>query len=197
MHNTVLILGATSDIGRAIAHRYGKEGKTLLLAGRKMEELEADAKDLHLRYNVEAKAFAFEALDYEQHAAFYAQLNPKPELVVCVFGYMTDQKEAESNWAEARQMMEVNYLGAVSILEQAATEMETAQRGMIIGISSVAGDRGRASNYFYGSAKAAFTAYLSGLRNRLSQAGGHVMTVKPGFVDTQMTAGRGKGKISR
>jgi short-subunit dehydrogenase len=101
---------------------------------------------------------------------------------------MYDQKEAEKDWNLAYQMFSVNYVGAASILEIAAADMEKQGKGTIIGISSVAGDRGRGSNYLYGSAKAGFTAYLSGLRNRLFSSGVHVLTVKPGFVYTAMTA---------
>jgi decaprenylphospho-beta-D-erythro-pentofuranosid-2-ulose 2-reductase len=86
-------------------------------------------------------------------------------------------------------MVAVNYLGAMSVLDQCAGVLAAGGNGFIIGISSVAGDRGRQSNYYYGSAKAGLSAYLSGLRNRLSGQGVHVMTVKPGFVDTAMTYG--------
>ena len=113
----------------------------------------------------------------------------KPDIVFCVFGYMSDQEEARQNREEARKMMMVNYVGAVSVMEVIAGEMQKEGKGCIVGISSVAGDRGRASNYFYGSAKAGFSAYLSGLRNRMHSHGVHVMTVKPGFVRTRMTAG--------
>jgi short-subunit dehydrogenase len=107
--------------------------------------------------------------------------------VICVFGYLGDADKARSDFAEAQLIMDTNYTGAVSILDIAAADFETRGAGAIIGISSVAGDRGRGSNYHYGSAKAGFTAYLSGLRNRLASKGVHVLTVKPGFVHTRMT----------
>ena len=109
--------------------------------------------------------------------------------VVCAFGYLGDNEEAKSDFIEARKIMETNYIGCVSILNIIANDFEKRKRGFIIGISSVAGDRGRQSNYYYGSAKAGFTAYLSGLRNRLHRSGINVLTVKPGFVRTQMTEG--------
>ena len=108
-------------------------------------------------------------------------------MVVCVFGYMGDQLLARTDFDEVRKTIDVNYTGAVSILNVVADDFESRGQGAIIGISSVAGDRGRQSNYMYGSAKAGFTAYLSGLRNRLEKAGVHVMTVKPGFCRTKMT----------
>lgn len=183
----ILILGAKSDIARALAHEYAKNGHHLYLAARNSHTLAADVSDLKLRYNINVKTFEFDAKNYESHAGFYQQFSPKPDVVICVFGVMYEQKEAEKDWVLAENTLAVNYIGAVSILEQVAAEMEIAQKGTIIGISSVAGDRGRASNYLYGSAKAGFSAYLSGLRNRLSAAGVHVLTVKPGFVRTAMT----------
>ncbi|MDB4286035.1 SDR family oxidoreductase [bacterium] len=184
-----LILGANSDIARAIAHRYAKEGYHLQLAARKADRLEADVNDLQIRYGISAQALEFDARDYASHEAFYAGLSPKPDVVFCVFGYLGDQEKAQTDWDMASEILEANFNGAVSILHQAANEMEALGQGTIVGISSVAGERGRASNYYYGSAKAGFTAYLSGLRNRLAKKGVHVLTVKPGFVDTAMTEG--------
>jgi decaprenylphospho-beta-D-erythro-pentofuranosid-2-ulose 2-reductase len=183
----VLILGAKSDLARALAREYAQAGYPLYLAGRKAQQLEADCSDLRIRYGAEATALEFDAADYAGHAAFYAALNPKPELVFCVFGLMTDQEEAEQDWHKARAMLEVNYLGAASILHPIANDFAAQGHGTIVGISSVAGERGRGSNYFYGSAKAGFSALLSGMRNRLSKQGVHVMTVKPGFMATAMT----------
>ncbi|GAB4403475.1 MAG: SDR family oxidoreductase [Bacteroidia bacterium] len=189
MKEPVLILGATSDIARAFAHACARQGHPLLLAARQPDRLEADVQDLKLRYGVEVSAWAFDARAYDTHVAFWTALTPRPGVVVCVFGYLGAQAQAEQDWQMAQEIIDVNYTGAASILHHAARDMEAQGRGVIIGISSVAGDRGRASNYYYGSAKAGFTAYLSGLRNRLASKGVHVLTVKPGFVDTAMTAG--------
>lgn len=190
MSQYCLILGAKSDIARALAHVYAQNGFNLYLAGRNAaRDLDADAKDLNIRYGVEAKYAEFDALAYEGHEAFYAALDPKPEVVISVLGYMPEQKDSEKDHALARQVMATNYIGCANILSIAANDMEARKSGSIIGISSVAGERGRASNYFYGSAKAGFTAFLSGLRNRMAFHGLHVMTVKPGFVYTKMTEG--------
>jgi decaprenylphospho-beta-D-erythro-pentofuranosid-2-ulose 2-reductase len=186
---TVLILGAASDMARALAHRYAQAGWHIHLAARRAERLQADCSDLRLRYQVEAQAWEFDAAAYEQHSAFWEQISPKPELVICVFGLLGDQVQAESDWSQAEAILAVNYVGAVSILQVVANHMQTAESGTIVGISSVAGDRGRGSNYFYGSAKAGFSAFLSGLRNRLYPQGVHVLTVKPGYVRTAMTEG--------
>lgn len=185
----ICILGANSDIARAIAHQYARQGYSLYLAARKSERLEADLKDLKIRYGADARAIEFDATDYESHADFYASLDPQPEIVACVFGYLGEQVQAQQDWQEARRILDTNYTGAASILHHVALAMEKRGSGTIIGISSVAGDRGRGSNYLYGSAKAGFTALLSGLRNRLFAAGVHVLTVKPGFVQTAMTEG--------
>lgn len=190
MGNYCLILGAKSDIARAIAHEWARNGHPLYLAGRKAAaEIAPDAQDIAIRHNVEARALEFDALAYETHEAFYASLNPKPSVVICVLGYMPEQKSSEQDFKQARDVMATNYIGCANILSIVANDLEARKEGVIIGISSVAGERGRASNYFYGSAKAGFTAFLSGLRNRLAFAGVHVMTVKPGFVRTKMTEG--------
>jgi short-subunit dehydrogenase len=110
----------------------------------------------------------------------------KPDVVICVFGLLGDQLKAQSDWDACEEILLSNYIGAVSILNVVANEFEKQKSGTIVGISSVAGERGRQSNYFYGSAKAGFTAYLSGLRNRLFKSAVHVITVKPGFVKTRM-----------
>ena len=101
---------------------------------------------------------------------------------------MAEQKACENDWAKTLNTITVNYIGAVSILNIVANEMQKEKRGFIVGVSSVAGDRGRKANYIYGSSKAALSAYLSGLRNRLHESGVKVLTVKPGFVATKMTA---------
>ena len=189
MSKSVLILGASSDIARAIAQRFGSEGWDVFLAGRDAESLSRDATDIELRHKVDARAFAFDAIDFESHANFWNSLPVKPDGVVCVFGYLGDQKVSEGSWSEARRTIDTNFTGAVSILNIAANHFEERKSGFIIGISSVAGDRGRMSNYIYGSAKAGFTAYLSGLRARLSRSGVNVITVKPGFVATRMMEG--------
>lgn len=100
---------------------------------------------------------------------------------------MVDQKECEKDWVKTLNTINVNYVGPVSLLNIVANEIEQNKNGFIVGISSVAGDRGRKTNYIYGSSKVAFSAYLSGLRSRLYQSNVRVLTVKPGFVNTKMT----------
>lgn len=183
----VLLLGATSDIGQALAEKFAAEGHSLCLAGRNINHLNDIATDIKIRHRVEALTFPFEANEFQAHSQFMNSLPLIPEITICIFGYLGDQQLAEKDWQESHKIINTNYTAAVSILNLVANTYEKSGNGTIVGISSVAGDRGRQSNYIYGSAKAGFNAYLSGLRNRLYKAGVHVMTVKPGFVDTKMT----------
>ena len=129
----------------------------------------------------------FDITKFETHSDFYNSLEPKPFGVIVAAGYMAEQKECEKNFTKTLNTINVNYTGAVSILNIIANDMEKNKNGFIVGVSSVAGDRGRRTNYIYGSTKAAFSAYLSGLRNRLYESKIQVLTVKPGFVATKMT----------
>ncbi len=184
----VLVLGANSDMAVAIAKRYAQAGYNLYLVSRGLDELNKTAADIQIRYGVEAKAMLFDARDFASHAGFYDNLPNKPKGAIAAFGVMYEQIEAQMDFSLAREMIESNYMGAVSILEIIARDLEQRQEGFIVGISSVAGDRGRQSNYIYGSSKAALSAYLAGLRHRLAKSGVTVLTVKPGFVATKMTA---------
>ncbi|MCW8954062.1 MAG: SDR family oxidoreductase [Sulfurimonas sp.] len=183
----VLIIGAKSDIAKEVARVYAKNGYNLYLAARNSEELEDLQQDIEVRSGVKVKLKEFDITSYETHEKFYSELEEKPLGVVVVSGYMVEQKLAQKDWNESLQTINVNYTGAVSILNIIANDFETERRGFIVGVSSVAGDRGRKANYIYGSAKAAFSAYLGGLRNRLHDSGVQVLTVKPGFVNTKMT----------
>jgi decaprenylphospho-beta-D-erythro-pentofuranosid-2-ulose 2-reductase len=185
----VLIIGASSDIGRALAHEYARRGASLVLAVRRVERLDPDLRDLGHRHGATARAVELDILDPAEREAFLVGLNEVPGTVVSVVGLLGDQKAAESDPEAARMIMETNYVAPALLLSALANRMAERGAGTIIGISSVAGDRGRATNYVYGSAKAGFTAFLSGLRNRLAGRGVQVMTVKPGFVATRMTRG--------
>jgi short-subunit dehydrogenase len=185
----VLIVGAASDIARAIARVYAASGRPLVLAARHPERLERDAADLRLRHSIAVTVVGFDLLDTASHAALLDGLPGVPGTVIMVAGLLGDQTSAAADPGVAETVMRTNYLAPALFLGAVANRMQQRRRGTIIGISSVAGERGRASNYTYGSAKAGFTAFLSGLRNRLAKQGVHVVTVKPGFVDTRMTAG--------
>jgi short-subunit dehydrogenase len=185
--NTILILGSGSDIAKAIAREFAGHGYAVLLAGRSAEQMERLRLDLISRYEAEVSCHHFDAVDFESHGSFVSSLPKLPEVIVYSAGAMSEQNEAQQDWKKAKNMIEVNYSGAVSILNRFAILFGERAAGCIVGISSVAGDRGRGSNYIYGSTKAAFSAYLSGLRNELFKKKVHVITIKPGFVFTKMT----------
>jgi len=185
----VLIVGAKSDIAMALAHEYAGHGYDLYLAARNAPSIAKQAQDLRIRYSAKVEALDLDLTNYASHFSFYSSLKSRPEVVIMVTGYLGNQKKAESDFNETMRIMETNYCGCVSLLNIVANDFEQRNAGSIVGISSVASDRGRKSNYLYGSAKAAFSEYLSGLRNRLSGSGVHVLTVKPGFVHTRMTRG--------
>jgi len=183
----ILIVGAKSDIAKDIARVYAKNGYNLYLAARDTEFLKDLENDLKIRNNIDVQLKNLDIVNFDSHKGFYQSLSPKPLGVIVVAGYMADQKECELDFAKTLNTINVNYTGAISFCNIVANDFETKGKGFIIGISSVAGDRGRGSNYIYGSSKAGFTAYLSGLRNRLYKHNIQVLTVKPGFVNTKMT----------
>jgi short-subunit dehydrogenase len=185
----VLIIGAKSDIAKACAREYAKHGYDLYLAGRKIDELKMFANDIAVRTQRNVKLLELDILAFETHRNFYEAIEDKPLGVICAVGYLGDQKKAQSDFEEAKRITDTNYTGVMSLLNIIADDFERRRSGFIVGISSVAGDRGRKSNYIYGAAKAALSTYLSGLRNRLYPAQVDVLTVKPGFVSTKMTEG--------
>jgi short-subunit dehydrogenase len=187
--STVLILGAGSDLARSLARKYAANKYDLILAEPDTAIIAEHAKDLEIRSQTRIETVAFDATKPETHKAFYDGLSTKPDVAICVFGYLGNQVKAEGDLEECMRTLSINFTGAVSILEVIAADFATRKAGTIIGISSCAGERGRQSNYIYGCAKAGLTAYLSGLRNRLFHCGVHVMTVKPGFMRTAMTEG--------
>jgi short-subunit dehydrogenase len=170
-----------------------QRGVALVLAGRNTAELEAQATDLQVRYQTPVAIETFDALDFAGHAEFFQRCTGRIagglDGVVLCHGYLPNQQATQTDFAEAHRSIDANFTSAVSLLNLAAEYLATRRGGYIAAISSVAGDRGRQSNYTYGAAKAGLTAYLSGLRNRLQHAGVQVLTIKPGFVDTAMTQG--------
>ncbi|HZB44716.1 MAG TPA: SDR family oxidoreductase [Pyrinomonadaceae bacterium] len=192
MKRPVLILGATSAIARGAASAFAARGHALYLAGRDREELERIAADLRLRHHAEVLHGHFDAEDYAGHGAFVERVREETgglHGVLLAFGYLAGRADARGA-EEGAATIARNLTGAVSVLEHCAAVLESQDSGgFIIGVSSVAGDRGRQSNYLYGAAKGGLSVYLQGLRNRLHPAGVRVLTVKPGFVDTRMTYG--------
>lgn len=193
MKGFVLVLGASSAIARALANTLASQGYGLYLAGRDEDELCRLASDAHYRYDVPTLFSRFDAQDDDSHGEFFRKVIKEAgslEGVVLAFGYLGEQGRASANFSEGKRILTSNFVGACSILAECANYFEAKRSGFIVGISSVAGDRGRASNYYYGAAKGGLSLFLQGLRARLYHAGVHVMTVKPGFVDTGMTFGK-------
>lgn len=191
MTESWIILGATSSMARAFARNMAEQGHCIIACGRDMEEVEALATDLSERGAENTYALKFDARDPESFGPILEQAAMAPgRLNAAVFvGSMPPQSEIEDDPSLATGVVTDNYTGPAEFLLRLAPLLEARGGGTVVGVSSVAGDRGRIGNYTYGSAKAGFTTFLSGLRNRLTRAGGHVVTVKPGFVDTSMTWG--------
>lgn len=184
-----LIFGGTSGLGQALAQRFAEGGFHLMLTARRVDQFDQELTGrLKSHYAVSVSWHVFEGLDYPAHAGFYQSLPYRPDVVIMTLGHLGDQIKAQEDFSEVQQIMGSNVLAQMSVLNQVAKIMEQHKSGFIIGISSVAGERGRQKNYFYGAAKAAFTTYLSGLRNRLYASGVHVMTVIPGYLRTPMLA---------
>jgi decaprenylphospho-beta-D-erythro-pentofuranosid-2-ulose 2-reductase len=189
----VLILGATSPIARALALRFASDGARLYLAARDADEARRVAEDVSVRGGLPALSGTFDASDFASHDEFIrhaaGQLGGLDGVVVC-FGTLGDEDAAQTDPVAALATLNQNFNGAVSLMTLSARHLEQQRSGFIIVIGSVAGERGRARNYVYGSAKGALATFTQGLRGRLARAGVHVMTVKLGTVDTRMTWGR-------
>ena len=189
MVETALVIGATSDIGRAIARKLAAGGCALQLAARDPAQLRREMRDLRARAGATVTAHRCDVLDEDGGISLLDTLDPLPDVAVCVVGRLGDQAESQRDGSAAERVMRTNYVGPALLTGALAERFERRGSGVLVGVSSVAGERGRASNYVYGSAKAGFTAFLSGLRARLAASGVHVATVKPGFVRTRMTDG--------
>lgn len=189
----VLILGATSPIARLLAAHFAEDGATLYLAARDTAEAAKIATDISVRTGAVVHSGAFDAADFATHAEFIERAAQKLgalDGVVLCFGTLGEEDAAQIDPNAALATIHQNFTGAVSLMTLAAHRLEEQKRGFMIVIGSVAGDRGRARNYVYGSAKAGLHTFTQGLRGRMARAGVHVMTVKLGTVDTRMTWGR-------
>ncbi|WP_407152806.1 SDR family oxidoreductase [Bradyrhizobium sp. ORS 86] len=184
---TMLLLGCTSDIGLATAVAYGDAGYRLIVTARVPESAERNVRDIKTRTGAEVDLRALDILHIDQFEGFVDRLPVLPDTVICVIGELGDQQRAQRDVDHASTVMRTNFEGPALLLGLFAERMSARGWGTLVGVSSVAGDRGRASNYVYGAAKAGFTAFLSGLRNRLAASRVRVVTIKPGYVHTRMT----------
>jgi decaprenylphospho-beta-D-erythro-pentofuranosid-2-ulose 2-reductase len=194
----VLIVGATSAIAGETARVYAAYGARLFLTGRNAERLEAVAADLRVRG---ARAVETAVLDVTDRQRCDAVVEAAwaafggLDVALLAHGVLPDQARCQASAAETAEALEVNFVSTAALLTPLANRFEQARRGCIAVITSVAGDRGRQSNYVYGAAKGGLDRLLEGLRNRLFHAGVAVVTLKPGFVDTPMTAGLKQGPL--
>jgi len=186
----ILIVGATSAIATEVARAFAERGASLILTGRKPERLAALADDLAVRGGVEVETAVLDVLEIESHAAVVERAFAPGRLDVAVIahGTLPDQARCQESAAETVHALEVNFTATAALLTLLANRFEAQGGGVIAVITSVAGDRGRQSNYVYGAAKGGLAVFLQGLRNRLHHRGVSVVTLKPGFVDTPMTA---------
>ena len=186
---TVLVVGGSSDIGHATALRYAQAGWQVWIAARDVATAQRNADDVKTRTGIEPAVYQLDALQTDKLADFVMALPALPDTVISMIGELGDQPRAEADLAHAAMIMRTNFEAPSLLVGLFAQEFAKRGAGTIVGVSSVAGDRGRASNYVYGAAKAGFSQFLSGLRNRMALAGAvRVVTVKPGFVRTRMTA---------
>lgn len=194
----ILIVGATSAMAEACARLWAQRGDQLYLAARNAKQLQSVVDDLKARGAQRVDGKVFDANQFDQHAALLADATrfmDGLDTVLIAHGTLSDQDRAQADIAYALGEMATNGTSVVSLMTLAGEQLAQQGRGAIAVISSVAGDRGRQSNYVYGSAKALVSAFASGLRQRLAKKGVHVITIKPGFVDTPMTAHLKKGAL--
>jgi decaprenylphospho-beta-D-erythro-pentofuranosid-2-ulose 2-reductase len=194
----IVILGATSAIAEATARVFAKRGDALFLVGRSTERLRAIADDLRLRGAAAAEVHTQDLNDVSSHERLLSIADEKLgglDTALIAYGTLPDQALCEKSIDALVRDFQTNAVSIMSLCTLLANLFEAKQRGVIGVISSVAGDRGRKSNYVYGSAKAAVSVFTSGLRQRLYQKGVQVVTIKPGFVDTPMTAAFKKGPL--
>jgi short-subunit dehydrogenase len=194
----ILVIGATSAIAQAAARLWAARGDCLYLLGRDEARLQAIAADLRVRGAAMAACARLDATEFDRHPAAldaaWAALG-QVDVVLLAWGTLGDQRQCERDAAGARTQFDTNATSVLSLLTHLGNRFETQRHGTIAVISSVAGERGRQSNYVYGAAKSAVSTFAQGLRNRLHHAGVQVLTIKPGFVDTPMTAQFDKGPL--
>lgn len=197
MKRCIVIFGATSKIAESAAREWAAQGSELILVGRSEERLQTLVEDLSARGAKPVRSYTIDFADYPAHEAFVAELLGHHEITTAFLchGFLGEQENVQKSVAASLDSIGVNFLSYVSLLTPLAEAFSSRGSGEIVVVGSVAGDRGRASNYVYGCAKGATALFAQGLRNRLASKGVHVMTIKPGMVDTPMTAHLAKGPL--
>lgn len=189
--NRVLIIGATSAIAHATAKHFAAAGDRLFLVARDKDKLHAVADDLRVRGAAQVETALLDVNEFDRHESLLktaAHAMDGLDVLFVAHGTLPNQEACEADVEQTLEELSTNAISTISLLTLAAQRFEAQRYGTIAVISSVAGDRGRQSNYVYGTAKAAVSTFLQGMRNRLFRAGVAVVTIKPGFVDTPMTA---------
>jgi decaprenylphospho-beta-D-erythro-pentofuranosid-2-ulose 2-reductase len=190
---SVLVLGGASDIALATSRALvGRRARTVVLAGRRPDELDTAAKELRALGATTVEVVPFDAADTDAHEALVDEVFDRfgdLDLVLVAFGVLGDQVEAERSGGAALDVARVNYLGAMSVAIPVANRLRAQGHGVIVALSSVAGERARRSNFVYGSSKAGMDAFFQGLGDALVGSGARVMVVRPGFVRSKMTEG--------
>jgi len=192
----VLIIGATSAIAEHCARIWASKGNALYLVARNEQRVQIIAADLKIRGASEVKTYCTDLNDIEKHDELLDKADDalsSVDIVLIAHGTLSNQKESESSVLKTFTEIQTNAMSTISLLTLIANRFEAKKNGTICVISSVAGDRGRASNYVYGSSKAMVSTFTSGLRQRLYKSNVAVVTIKPGFVDTPMTSDFKKG----
>lgn len=190
MSTTWIILGGTSTIARLFAREAAGRGEGVILAGRDMDDMAATATDCEMRGAPIAEVLRFDARDPGTFDAIVERAKALDAVSAAVFvGSMPPQDEIDADPSLIDGTITDSFTGPARVLHMLAPLMEAHGTGTVVGVGSVAGDRGRLGNYVYGASKAGFHAYLSGFRNKMGRSGVHVITVKPGTVDTAMTWG--------
>ena len=193
----ILIVGATSAIAQAIARQYSAQsGHELVLVGRNQDKLDAMVSDLTVRGAKRVEVICQDLSDPDQMDGLVEHawsLLSAIDIAIVAHGTLPDQKAIQDDWPAVSEALKVNGLSYLALMTALGERMAARYSGSIAVIGSVAGDRGRQSNYVYGSAKGLVALFSQGMRNRLLEAGVHVLTVKPGFVDTPMTESFDKG----
>ncbi|MEP6465842.1 MAG: SDR family NAD(P)-dependent oxidoreductase [Parafilimonas sp.] len=184
---TVLILGANADVAKAAIRLYIRYGHTVIAASRSTGELNAFVQREGFANNVMVQYF--DATAFDTHQQFYDNLTYKPNIVLYAAGFLKNNEAAMLDWNSSFQMMKVHYCGAVSIINIIVADKHNTGLEKIIGLSSLSGVRGRKSNFIYGSTKSAFTQYLAGLRQYLSERNIQVNVIVAGYIRSKMTAG--------
>ena len=191
MIKNILIIGATSAIAEAVAREYATQGHKLYVIARNESRLTTIAADLRIRGAADVIVDTMKVNDFSTHNSVvekaYVALSTI-DIVLIAYGSLPDQKALEKSAENTVESCNTNALSVISFLTILANRFEEQSRGTIAVITSVAGDRGRQSNYVYGASKAMVTVFLQGLRNRLYHSQVNVLDIKPGFVDTPMTA---------